>query len=493
MQVKKFEARTMKEALEMVKVQLGPEAIILSARDNHRSFGLVGEGSVEITAAISEESLQKRKFAQSKLREQDRQRFDKSPAKMQRALIEQVVQNHTQKNQYRPITTKRYIDIEEENVLQDLSSSQNFNSNNEVETNLNPVPPSSFAQLRIKDAAQKAWQAMNFNTKPSASKTATSQGTNAAESAEILSLRNEISSLKKMLGEFQTVPQSIVGQHPGATYGINYDFSFLFEKLHNEGIEDTDIIELLGATQSAIPSQHHKNRSLLEGFLARKMMEKTLIANHEKESKFHFFFGPTGSGKTSTMVKMASHKVINENKRVALITTDTIKVGAVDQLRIFSQILNVPFAVIRNSNDWVKLRNHLDQLDHVFVDFTGSNLKNENDIATLESCIPNSYKDITRHLVLSALGKFEDLNNIAAKYRRLSVNDLIITNIDQCAQFGNIYTLMNRQNLPLHSFGTGSRLPEDLEHATKERLLDLILKITRNNYSAENKAVGESR
>ncbi len=493
MQVKKFEARTMKEALEMVKVQLGPEAIILSARDNHRSFGLVGEGSVEITAAISEESLQKRRFAQSKLGEQDRQRFDKSSAKIQRALIEKVVQNHTQKNQYRPITTKRYIDIEEEHESQDLTSSQNFNSSAELETNLNPVSPSSFAQLRIKDAAQKAWQAMNFTAKPSANKSGSTQETNATESAEILSLKSEISSLKKMLGQFQNIPQSIVGQHPGATYGINYDFSFLFEKLNNEGIEDTDIVELLGATQSAIPSQHHKNKPLLEGYLARKIMEKTLISNHEQESKFHFFFGPSGSGKTSALVKMASHKLINEGKKVALITTDTIKVGAVDQLRIFSQILNVPFAAIRNSNDWVKLRAHLDQLDHVFIDFTGSNLKNENDIATLESCIPNSYKDVTRHLVLSALGKFEDLNSIAAKYRRLSVNDLIITNIDQCVQFGNIYTLMSRQNLPLHSFGTGARLPEDFEYATKERLLDLILKITRNNYSAQNKAVGESR
>ena len=296
-----------------------------------------------------------------------------------------------------------------------------------------------------------------------------------------------------MLGQFQTIPQSIVGQHPGATHGITYDFSFLFEKLSNEGIEDAEVIELLGVTQSTLPSQHHKNKPLLEGFLARKMMEKTLICNHEQESKFHFFFGPSGSGKTSALVKMASHKLINEGKRVALITTDTIKVGAVDQLRIFSQILNVPFAVIRNSNDWVKIRNHLDQLDHVFVDFTGSNLKNENDIATLEFSIPNSYKDVTRHLVLSALGKFEDLNSIAAKYRRLSINDMIITNIDQCVQFGNIYTLMSRQNLPLHSFGTGPRLPEDFEYATKERLLDLILKITRNNYSAENKAVGESR
>ncbi|HEY1079416.1 MAG TPA: flagellar biosynthesis protein FlhF, partial [Bdellovibrio sp.] len=68
MQVKKFEARTMKEALEMVKTQMGPDAIILSARDNNKSFGLVGEGSVEITAAVSDETLQKKKFAESRLR-----------------------------------------------------------------------------------------------------------------------------------------------------------------------------------------------------------------------------------------------------------------------------------------------------------------------------------------------------------------------------------------------------------------------------------------
>ena len=90
MQVKKFEARTMKEALEMVKTQLGPDAIILSARDNNKSYGLVGEGSVEITAAVSEETLQKKKFAESKLREQDLQKFKQIPARQQKELIQKI-------------------------------------------------------------------------------------------------------------------------------------------------------------------------------------------------------------------------------------------------------------------------------------------------------------------------------------------------------------------------------------------------------------------
>src|SRR6185312_12856760 len=90
MQVKKFEAKTMKEALELVKVHMGPEAIILSAKDTHRGFGLMGEKSVEVTAAVSEETLRKKKIAESKLREDLRTRFQQIPATKQREFINKV-------------------------------------------------------------------------------------------------------------------------------------------------------------------------------------------------------------------------------------------------------------------------------------------------------------------------------------------------------------------------------------------------------------------
>lgn len=485
MQVKKFEARTMKEALEMVKTQLGPEAIILSARDNHRSFGLVGEGSVEITAAISEESLQKRRFTQSKMRDEDRERFERSSARAQRALIEQVVNNHTQKQTPRPITTRRYIDIDEEETAKSTLNQASALATKETT-----------ARLRIKDAAQRAWQAMNISSPaPAPLPTASSlPDLGYGESDEIRSLKNEISSLKKILNQFQTVPQSFTTQHPGASFGLSYEVSFLFEKLKDEGLEETEIVELVEGIQSSIPNQHLKNKSLLEGLAAKKIMEKTAIVDHKSESKFHFFFGPSGSGKTSTLVKMASHKVVNDNKKVALITTDTYKVGAAEQLRIFAQILNIPFAVVRQPEDWVKLKKHFDQIDHVFIDFPGFSLRRIEETENLESVIPASLKDVTRHLVVSALSKFEDLNDITSRYKNFGINDLIFNSIDQCIQFGNIYSLMQRQNLPLHSFGIGPRLPEDFEYATKERLLDLIFKITKNNQANSLRtAVGESR
>ncbi|HMN68391.1 MAG TPA: hypothetical protein PKC28_07615, partial [Bdellovibrionales bacterium] len=90
MQVKKFEAKSMKEALELVKTHLGPEAIILSAKDSHRGFGLMGERSVEVTAAVSEETLRKKKIAESKLREDLRERFHQIPATKQKEFINRV-------------------------------------------------------------------------------------------------------------------------------------------------------------------------------------------------------------------------------------------------------------------------------------------------------------------------------------------------------------------------------------------------------------------
>ena len=78
MQVRKFEARTMKDALEMVKKQLGPDAIILAAKDNSNKYGLVGESSFEITAAVSDETLHKKKLVESRMGDNDKQQFQNS-------------------------------------------------------------------------------------------------------------------------------------------------------------------------------------------------------------------------------------------------------------------------------------------------------------------------------------------------------------------------------------------------------------------------------
>src|ERR1700691_5812931 len=125
MQVKKFEAKTMKDALQMVKEALGPEAIILSAKDNKKSFGLAGGGSIEITAAISEKSLSKKQYVENRLQPKAKEQFRTQSAKSQRAYIESSITRRQRNSQLdprigvgavaqRPMTSRRYADINDE-------------------------------------------------------------------------------------------------------------------------------------------------------------------------------------------------------------------------------------------------------------------------------------------------------------------------------------------------------------------------------------------
>jgi flagellar biosynthesis protein FlhF len=505
MQVKKFEARTMKEALEMVKTQLGPDAIILSVRDNNRSFGLVGEGSVEITAAVSEDTLQKKKFAESRLREEDKQRLLRSPAKVQKQVINQMVHKYVAEKEERlgrPITRTRYIDIDDGGAGQ-----------TQAQEELLPNPQA--AAERIKNAAQRAWATMHQqgtweelkrssiplrSAAPAAPPAETARAgaktlpqkpaTAVAETAEISALKGEIASLKQVIAQFQQIPQSLsTGQHPGASYGLSYDCAVTFEKLVAAGIAEDISAEILLQAQEQMPALKLKNKALLEAFAAKSIMNSTLIWNDRQSSKIHVFVGPAASGKTSTLIKMASHLVVRDGKKVALVTTDTLKVGAADQMRIYAQILNVPFAVVRQRGDWEKIMAALSSYDHILVDFSGLSLKNMEEISFVRNLLPPDHLNPQIHLVLSCLAKDSDLTEIGKRYKVTAFQNVIFTSLDESVQHGTIYNFMKRFSVPLHSFGIGTRVPEDFEVATKERVLDLIFKITKMNRTANEGAV----
>lgn len=487
MQVRKFEARTMKEALEMVKAQLGPDAIILSAKDNAKTHGLVGQGSVEITAAISETTLRKKQYAESKMNAATKAQMDRTPARVQKQIINNFVDRYqasaqqvAAQQQERPVvqqsaprgpTQQRYIDI-----------------NDEVDGLVLTA-----AQERIKNAAQKAWNAMQAHggwmedetevpqTAPVRQQTQQAQPpltqTNL-ENGEIRALKGEIESLKQILSQFQSMPQSFVSQHPGAQYGLSFDVAPMFEKLVQAGIAEDIAGELLNKAQSTMTPVKLKNKSLVDAWVARQILDSTLVAS-DKNAKVHAFVGPSGSGKTSTLVKMASHFVIKEGKRIAILSCDTLKVGSCDQMRIYAQILNVPFGVIRTQGDWDKALAALAGYDHILVDFPGMSLKNMEEISAIKSLLPQQQVGCQVHLVLSCVAKDSDLTEIGKRYRVADYSDVIFTCLDESIQHGNVYNFMTRFGKPVHSFGIGSRVPEDFEVATKERVLDLIFKLTK--------------
>lgn len=466
MQVRKFEARTMKDALEMVKKQLGPDAIILAAKDNSNKYGLVGESSFEITAAVSEETLHKKKFVESRMAENDKQQFQNSSARTQKEIISKFVTRHTTPVT-KPVTTQKYIDINDEK---------------------------NAAEERIKNAVQRAFdagtllndrQVQRQTAKPTETRNQQVEGRQqyieVQNDSEMNSLRSEIASLKAMIKNMQTPTESRPQSHyPGENYGIHYELSSQFQGLVKEGVLEDLAAEMILDLQNQVPVTRLKNKPLVEGFLAKRILEDIVVSSGENK-KFHFFVGPSGGGKTSSIIKMASQLIVRENKKVALLTLDTQKVGAVEQLRIYSQILNVPFAVIRERNDWKEILKFINSIDYILIDTPGSNLKTQEEVSYFERMILKEIPSKLVHLVLSARNKYEDLQGVLNNFATLNVTDVIFNHLDETVQNGNVYSFNKINKLPLFAFGIGQRIPEDFEYATKERLVDLIFHITQKN------------
>lgn len=476
MQVKKFEARSMKEALEMVKTQLGPEAIILSARESHRGFGIAGQRSVEVTAAVSEETLRKKRIAEAKLNNKNKSKYEQSPARVQKQFIDKAIRKiedayanpvqpkQQEKPPVRPLTSQRYIDI----------------GNEEVDA----APTGMDPRTRIRSAAQRAFEASQTieerprrRATPQAAAPASSA---VGESAQLQSLRQEILQLKGLIENFNKVPQNFVSRHPGADEGLPYELSSAYEKLIRHGINAEIAVEILRKGQDSIPIPQLKKPALVEAWIAKYILDHTKIVESRMRSKYHVFLGPVGQGKTSTLVKMASHLVIVEKKKIAIVTTDSMKLGAAEQLKIYAQILNVPFAVIRSPQDWTIIRSKLTGVDHILVDFPGLQMKAPGEAQFVREMLPpilDGGRSV--HYVVSALAREEEAVDVTSRYQNMGLQDLIITNLDEAAQHGMIFNFQKKFDLPLHSFGIGSQIPEDFEPATKERVVDLIFKLSK--------------
>lgn len=498
----------MKEALELVKFELGPNAIILNAKDNSRKYGLVGEGSVEITAAVPELELQKKAFTESRLPNDKRELLRKSSAKIQKGVISRVVsqyqtevarskENSAEKeNAGRTVT--RYRGDEFLASKNSASNSQELSGNKTIARPAFPVryidihdeeeftfgqtviSPMTSATERIKGAAQKAWDAMHaeFQRPQEIIPQENVQHEGKEQNMDIL--LKEITDLKKVIEGFKSVPQNFMSNYPGSEYGLPHDVSFMFEKLKKAGFLEEYIVEILALAKDTLDPIKLKKPSLVEGFVAHFILNNIRIFDPKDNKKLHVFVGGSGHGKTSSLVKFASHLVIRERKKVLIVSTDSLKVGASDQLKIFAQILNVPFLLIRSPEDWGLVQARWNDFDAILTDTPGFGLKWNSELMSIKQLLPPENFDPQVHLVLSATSKDQDAFEITKRFIPLKFQDVIFTALDESTQHGLLYNFQKHFGKPLHSFGIGPNIPEDYERASRERVLDLIFQISKN-------------
>ena len=194
-----------------------------------------------------------------------------------------------------------------------------------------------------------------------------------------------------------------------------------------------------------------------------KLGQPKTIEVQENKCKFIFFIGPTGVGKTTTIAKIASDLKLNRKLKVAMLTSDTYRIAAVDQLRTYANILGIPMKVIYTEEEMISAREELLDYDIVLVDTAGRSHKNRqqrDDVERLLGTVSEDEKEI--YLVLSATTKYKDLIRITENYSEITNYRIIFTKLDETISVGNILNIRMLTNAELSYATCGQNVPDDI-------------------------------
>lgn len=192
------------------------------------------------------------------------------------------------------------------------------------------------------------------------------------------------------------------------------------------------------------------------------------------QRKIVLFVGPTGVGKTTTLAKLAAGFAIEDGKKVGLITSDTYRIAAVDQLRVYAEILGIPMSVIYSPKDISgALEEHKDR-DIILIDTAGRSIKDESHEKEIKEIIEyGNIHDI--YLVISANSSYQGCLDILNSYEFLGEYKLIFTKIDEITTYGSIINCKLISRRPLSYITTGQNVPVDIEIANIHKIKDLLM------------------
>ena len=185
------------------------------------------------------------------------------------------------------------------------------------------------------------------------------------------------------------------------------------------------------------------------------------------------FVGPTGVGKTTTLAKIAARFSINTSVRVKIITIDTYRIAAAQQIEIYGKIMGLPVCVAGSTDE---LRNEIrvnDGSDLILIDTAGRNFLDSKMVEDLKKWI-NRYEEIESHLLLSATTSQDVISRVISSFNSCRVDRIIITKIDESPSMGHLYSPLMRAGKPVSYITMGQKVPEDIRSASSDLLAGLF-------------------
>ena len=333
----------------------------------------------------------------------------------------------------------------------------------ELETKTSPKDD---VLLKLSSAAKEINSISQNNLKP-------------VKSDEILTLKEEISKIADTLKYLQATVWDITNKNE---LEIPPEFSEIYALAKSSGIATNHLDEIMRLTIKYMPLKMRKNRSAIKRYF-HTLLKKMVPIRLEREikpphKKILMFVGPTGVGKTTTIAKLAARYAykLSSRHKVGIITLDTYRIGAVEQLMTYAKMMRLPIETVVDPSDFEEALNTLRHNDYILIDTVGSSQHDKEKIEKLRSFLKvNTFAEININLVLSAITKYEDLVDIYHNFSILDIDTLIFTKLDETKNYGNIFSLLLDTKKPVSYYSIGQEVPDDLMEANVEYLLKGIL------------------
>lgn len=204
-----------------------------------------------------------------------------------------------------------------------------------------------------------------------------------------------------------------------------------------------------------------------------KKVEHLPFEGLDYSKKYVHVLGPTGVGKTTTIAKMAARSVLEKKKKIGFITTDTYRIAAIEQLKTYAGLLQAPIEIAYNAEDYENAIKKLDYLDLIFIDTAGRNYKESKYVDDLQKLIQFNEQS-QAFLVLALTAKEKDLEVIIEQFTSLPISKFIFTKLDETNSIGTLFNLMIKYNKGLAYYTNGQEVPEDIEEANRDRLIEMF-------------------
>lgn len=280
-------------------------------------------------------------------------------------------------------------------------------------------------------------------------------------------LHEEINEIKRMVQDI-TINQPIQMQ--------NYPepIQIFCEKLYSQDL-NMNIIHSLGdellkqwRSSQVDPSEQEISEWAKKHFT--EILSQYDNGGSNVRKKYINLVGPTGVGKTTTLAKIAAGEVINNRKKIAFITTDTYRIAAIEQLKTYANLLNVPVEVVYKLEDFQKAVKKYEDYDHVFIDTAGRNYREMKYIDELQKLI-DFKQDIETFLTLSMTMKERDIQEIIKNFEILSIDKFIFTKLDETSTYGTLVNIIVQNKKGVAYLTYGQDVPDDVEVGSSQAII----------------------